>query len=66
LVSVNFDVSTYNKVELIDLSGKILITKTIGKQDNTINLDMSDIAAGTYNVRLIGEGALLTKQIVKQ
>jgi hypothetical protein len=51
---------------LIDLSGKILIIKTIGKQASTISLDISEFAAGTYNVRLMGEGGLVTKQIVKQ
>jgi 6-phosphogluconolactonase (cycloisomerase 2 family) len=66
LVNINFEANTYNKVELIDLSGKILIIKTIGKQASTISLDISEFAAGTYNVRLMGEGGLVTKQIVKQ
>jgi hypothetical protein len=65
IVNVSFDINSYQKVELVDLTGKILLTKTIGKQANTINFDISDLSAGVYNIRLTGEGKLAIKQIVK-
>jgi hypothetical protein len=66
VVNVRFDVNSYQKVELIDLTGKVLQIKTIGKQENTISFDISELSAGVYNIRLIGEGKLTTKQVVKQ
>jgi hypothetical protein len=65
MVNVSFDINSYQKVELVDLTGKILMTKTIGKQASTISFDLSDLSAGVYNIRLTGEGKLAIKQIVK-
>jgi hypothetical protein len=47
-------------------TGKILLTKTIGKQASTISFDSCDLSAGVYNIRLTGERKLAIKQIVKQ
>jgi hypothetical protein len=65
IVNVSFDINSYQKVELVDLTGKILMTKTIGRQASTISFDISDLSAGVYNIRLTGEGKLAIKQIVK-
>jgi len=43
-----------------------LLTKTIGRQVGTISFDSSELSAGTYSLRLTGEGKLAIKQIVKQ
>jgi hypothetical protein len=66
IVNVSFDINSYQKVELVDLTGKILLTKTIGKQASNISFNISDLSAGVYNIRLTGEGKLAIKQIVKQ
>ena len=66
LVNLIFDAYSYQKLELMDLAGKILLTKTIGKQESSLSFDISNLATGIYNVRLIGEGRLTNKQIVKQ
>jgi hypothetical protein len=65
IVNVSFDINSYQKVELVDLTGKILMTKTIGRQASTISFDISDLSAGVYNIRLTGERKLAIKQIVK-
>jgi hypothetical protein len=66
LVNLIFDTYSYQKLELIDLAGKILLTKTIGKQESSLSFDISNLATGIYNIRLTGEGRLTNKQIIKQ
>jgi len=66
LVNLIFDAYSYQKLELMDLAGKILLTKTIGKQESSLSFDISNLATGIYNIRLTGEGRLTNKQIVKQ
>nr|WP_039452010.1 T9SS type A sorting domain-containing protein [Pedobacter glucosidilyticus] len=58
--------SSYEKLELIDLTGKILLSKSISKEESIISFDMSNLASGIYQIRLSGEGKLLSKQIIKQ
>jgi hypothetical protein len=67
LININLaGSSSYEKLELIDLTGKTLLSKSISKEESIISFDMSNLASGIYQIRLIGEGKLLSKQIIKQ
>jgi hypothetical protein len=66
LVNLNFEANSYQRLELMDMTGKVLITRPIGKRESTVSFDISTLAVGIYNVRLTGEGSLTNKQIVKQ
>ena|GEM_PF-6630734 len=57
---------TTDKVELIDLAGKILMTRAIGRQERTMSFNISNLAAGIYNVKLTGNEKLARKQIIKE
>ncbi|WP_304065245.1 FG-GAP-like repeat-containing protein [Pedobacter glucosidilyticus] len=66
LINLSFEADVYQKLEVIDLTGKILMSQTIDKQENSISLDISKLGSGIYNIRLSGEGKLITKQMIKQ
>ncbi|MFC5282753.1 T9SS type A sorting domain-containing protein [Pedobacter alpinus] len=66
LVNLSFDAEVYQKVEIIDLTGKMLVNETINKQESNISLDISKLATGVYNIKLTGQKKVITKQIVKQ
>jgi len=66
VVNLSFEANSYQKLELIDLAGKILMTRAIGRQERTMSLNISNLAAGIYNVKLTGNDKLARKQIVKE
>ena len=66
VVNLSFEANSYQKLELIDLAGKILMTRAIGRQERTMSFNISNLAAGIYNVKLSGNDKLARKQIVKE
>ena len=66
LVNLSFDTNSFQKLELIDITGKIMRTRTIGTLESTINFDISELSSGIYTIRLVGQGTLITRQIFKQ
>ncbi len=64
--NLSFEANSYHKVELIDLAGKILMTRAIGRQERTMSFNISNLAAGIYNVKLTGNEKVARKQIVKE
>ena len=66
VVNLSFEANSFQKLELIDLAGKILLTRAIGRQERTMSLNISNLAAGIYNVKLTGNGKLARKQIIKE
>ena len=60
------ETNNYQKVELVDVSGKVLSTKLLGKQTDKISFDISNFASGIYHLRLSGKGKTSIKQIIKQ
>jgi hypothetical protein len=66
LITVSFEAGAYQKLELIDLSGRVLISKSILKQNSEANLDLTSLATGIYSIKLSGEGKIVSKQIIKQ
>jgi hypothetical protein len=49
------------KVEVKDIVGQVIISKM-----NPVKLDLSNVAAGTYNVVMTFNGRTLIKTIVKE
>ncbi|QEK52484.1 T9SS type A sorting domain-containing protein [Pedobacter aquae] len=66
LINLSFEADVYQKLEVIDLTGKILMSQTIQKQENSISLDINKLSTGFYHIRLTGTGKITTKQIIKQ
>ncbi len=50
------------KLEICDLSGKLVFSATVESGSNLFNL--SDLAAGSYTVRLLSQDAVQTKRLV--
>ena len=66
VIYLNFEANSYQKLELIDLAGKILMTRAIGRQESAIIFNISNLAAGIYNIKLTGNEKLARKQIFKE
>lgn len=59
------DMKFSTTVSLYDLNGKVLIVKTINKNQRGMNLDLSSLAKGVYMLNLDMEGASRQMKIVK-
>jgi len=68
LINVNFNLKTQQKVrlELIDLFGKVIISKELGalQGDSKQFLNINGIAKDTYLVRVVSEEGTETKKII--
>ncbi len=56
-------------ISLYDLTGKLVLEKNAGSKnagENQDNLDLRQLAAGTYICRISGERNSISKQIIKQ
>lgn len=53
------------KIEVMDVLGKILISQR-GNGKEKINLKMNDSPSGVYLVKIIAEGNIITKKVIKQ
>lgn len=52
-------------VMIIDQKGQILITETIN-ESNSVNIDMTSLACGIYQVQILTGNTLVTKKLLKQ
>jgi PKD repeat protein len=59
----NINTSKYNSIKLIDLSGKTVKSWKINEESE--NLDLSDIQAGSYLIKVLGKSETITKSITK-
>ncbi|MBJ7427940.1 MAG: T9SS type A sorting domain-containing protein [Bacteroidia bacterium] len=53
------------QIELMDLTGKVLVSKTINNINNTITIDCSSLNTGMYLIKLQSENLVLSKKILK-
>ena len=54
-------------IRLFDLTGRLLLNQTLGEQpagDYTYDLDVSNMPAGNYNLSLISDKGVATRQII--
>jgi hypothetical protein len=67
VLKINLPVSTQIKqIVLIDLSGKVVLKKTIENNSAIYNLDISTIPSGMYLVNFKSDDNVWTKKIIKQ
>lgn len=57
--------SSYNRLKIYDLTGKILVIKNISEQTDLYNIDVSELTKGIYNLRLEGNKSSVNRLIVK-
>jgi endoglucanase len=67
LLKINLPVSTQIKqILLIDVSGKVVLKKTLENNNANYNLDISTIPSGMYLVNFKSDDNAWTKKIIKQ
>jgi len=57
LINVKFDNNSYSFYSIIDITGKTLIKENINTGINTLSVDISKIAKGTYFLKLEGNNS---------
>lgn len=67
-ITVNLDVknSSHSLIELIDITGKVILTKDLGiiQGENKQVIDVSTIASGSYFIRVASENGTEIKKII--
>ncbi len=66
IVNLSFEGAIYQKLELVDLSGKMLLTKPIRQQESQIIIDISHLSPGLYTISLKGERRIIRNKIIKK
>ena len=66
IVNLSFEGAIYQKLELVDLAGKTLLTKLIRQQENQISIDISQLLPGIYTISLKGERRIVRNKIIKK
>jgi len=54
------------KVDLISLSGKVVLSDAFPMQQSVINMDMSQLSSGEYTLLLTSENLNFTKKVIKK
>jgi hypothetical protein len=60
---VEWEHADFDKIEVVDGTGKLLLTRNLTKNQRTIQIDRQ-LAGGVYFVRLIGNHQTITKKII--
>lgn len=64
IINFNFLNSDVEKISILDVTGKIIIEKSVNSQ--TDNIDISNYANGLYLIKLQTDKELFTKKIIKK
>ncbi|HXD91585.1 MAG TPA: T9SS type A sorting domain-containing protein [Bacteroidia bacterium] len=59
-----FTAAKMEKIEIYDLTGKLVETKAYSAGTSSETFDLSKLNAGTYNVNIISNGSLVSKKVV--
>ena len=54
-----------NSVQLVNNLGQVILDREVN-QNNTINIDLSEVARGWYTVRVIDGSSVLTQKLIIQ
>jgi hypothetical protein len=57
-------VSAYNKIELMNSTGKVLLLQTVDGQEK-VSLNLSLFSSGIYQIRLTGAKATIIRKVIK-
>lgn len=65
-LNLNIKNSSHSLIELIDISGKVILTKDLGiiQGENKQVIDVSTIANGSYFIRVTNENGIESKKII--
>ncbi len=66
MIKVSFSGGIYHEAHLSDLTGKILMHKSINTKDNALSFDLSGFPTANYILTLVGTQTSISKQIIKK
>ncbi len=68
IVKINFDYSGKEalNIEVIDNLGKIVLKQLISNNQESINLNVSNLSAGTYMIHIFGKNYSVNEKLIKQ
>lgn len=61
MVTISLENETIDKVEILDILGKVVITKT----ETTSQIDVSELAKGVYVFKIYSGGTVIQKKVIK-
>ncbi len=65
ILNIGFEDGNYNTLEITDLLGRIILTKSINIKDTESSLNVSHLSPATYIINLKGKSSSISKQFVK-
>ena len=65
-VRIEYAANTYHQLELADANGKLLKRVSLGLIDGEEKIDMSNLASGIYFIKLVGNGKVESRKVVKE
>ncbi|OAQ38846.1 hypothetical protein A5893_12435 [Pedobacter psychrophilus] len=65
VVNVKFETGRFSSIKLIDMNGKVLMLKPIDGKQSLMSLEMVDLPAASYIIRLEGINGIVSKTVVK-
>jgi hypothetical protein len=64
-ISIKLDYSDLKIVQIIDLSGRILMTQNINSYEDLIIIDIHSLVPGNYIIKLQGQNHSTSKMFIK-
>ena len=58
--------NTFNQIQLLDLTGRVISTYSIDKDIKLYTLSTGSLSNGIYTVKIVGKEGSITKKIIKQ
>ncbi|TKC00339.1 FG-GAP-like repeat-containing protein [Pedobacter cryophilus] len=66
IVNVEFETNQFSNISVIDLAGKVIIKKEIAETESKVSLNILELPASTFIIKLQGKSGVMIKQFVKQ
>ena len=66
LVTISFGRDLYKRINVIDMTGKVVISSVVPNQSTEIQLDMSGISKGAYYISLQGDKCINGRLLLKK
>ncbi|MGI8893990.1 MAG: T9SS type A sorting domain-containing protein, partial [Bacteroidia bacterium] len=57
--------ATFNEVQLIDITGRIIMSQIVNNNNDQISINVKDLSSGIYTVLLQGKDATAATRIIK-
>ncbi|WP_299568507.1 T9SS type A sorting domain-containing protein [uncultured Pedobacter sp.] len=66
VATVSLGAGKYERADLISLSGKVLQSKWISQMNGTVSFDLRKMSAGTYLIKVFGNGITSIAKVVRK